>query len=249
MNKSKTKRLRIFAGPNGSGKSTLAKDLLKKISIGIFVNADEIEKALNLRKYVSLNKYGLRSDTMLIQAHIKENGISTKILNQPDLYQKFEISKNNIYYDGDYHSYIAADIASFIQAQLMLTGKNFSFETVFSHKSKLDVMTKAKEMGYRVYFYFITTEDPSININRVKIRVAQKGHPVPDEKIINRYYRSLDLMFDAVRLSTRAYLFDNSGKYYELVAQVDYGKNVQILDYDKITPVWFKKYLYDKIKV
>ena len=38
-------RLRVLAGPNGSGKSTI-KDQLKPEWIGVFVNADEIERAL-----------------------------------------------------------------------------------------------------------------------------------------------------------------------------------------------------------
>jgi len=39
-------RLRIFAGPNGSGKSTLFESLSKKYDVGVFVNADNIEKEL-----------------------------------------------------------------------------------------------------------------------------------------------------------------------------------------------------------
>ena len=173
--------------------------------------------------------------------------MSSKIFKKLDVYKKFKIVKNKIYYSGKYNSYITANIASFICSQLLLKGKSFSFETVFSHKSKLEISRYAKSLGYRVYFYFLTTEDPEININRVNIRVAQNGHPVPKEKIEKRFYRSLELMYDAVKLSTRAYLFDNSGRYYELVAQVDYGNKVQI--YVKSIPIWFVKYLYDKVTI
>ena len=41
-----TPRLRIFAGPNGSGKSTI-KEVIAPALLGIYVNPDEIEKALN----------------------------------------------------------------------------------------------------------------------------------------------------------------------------------------------------------
>ncbi|MEX1003119.1 MAG: hypothetical protein WDZ35_13460 [Crocinitomicaceae bacterium] len=53
-------------------------------------------------------------------------------------------------------------------------------------------------------------------------------------------------MYDAVRVSSRAYLFDNSGKYNELVAQINYGRQVEILDYDKQIPNWFIDYFYNK---
>jgi predicted ABC-type ATPase len=39
------KRLRIFAGPNGSGKTTL-KSVLKKEYLGVYINADDIEKEI-----------------------------------------------------------------------------------------------------------------------------------------------------------------------------------------------------------
>lgn len=246
MTKQKKKRLRIFAGPNGSGKSTLADNLRKKYPIGVFVNADEIEKKLKFRNSLSLYKYQFTSNTSSIRKYLSKYGMSQKILSDPLLHEKFSITKNNIHYSGNYNSYIAADIAGFIRDQLMNKGKSFSFETVFSHSSKLDIIRNAKNQGYRVYFYFLTTEDPDININRVKIRIAQNGHPVPKEKIRTRYYKSLNLMYDAIKLSTRAYLFDNSGSYYKMVAQIDYGKKVQT--FVKPRPNWFVKYLYNKSK-
>lgn len=246
MSKSITKRLRIFAGPNGSGKSTLAKNLPKKrISLGVFVNADEIENSLNKNKFLSLYKYKFVSNTKALQEYILVNGMSAKKLNNPDIHKFFVIKSNRIYYSGEFNSYLAADIAGFVRNQLLLKGRSFSFETVFSHESKLEIMRFAGSLGYRVYFYFLATEDPEININRVDIRTALKGHYVPEDKIINRYYRSLNLMYDAVKLSTRAYLFDNSGKYYKLLAQIDYGKNVEILVEE--IPNWFVKYLYNKM--
>ena len=42
-------RLRVFAGPNGSGKSTL-KEVLPESLLGVYVNADEIEKLSSLDK-------------------------------------------------------------------------------------------------------------------------------------------------------------------------------------------------------
>lgn len=41
--------MRVFAGPNGSGKTTIFKGILanEKISLGVYVNADDIEKVLH----------------------------------------------------------------------------------------------------------------------------------------------------------------------------------------------------------
>lgn len=246
---SASKRLRIFAGPNGSGKSTLAAELptKEKFKIGVFVNADEIERDFLTIGYLSLFKYyRFESTTAILRSFIREKGVSRMLLKQDTIASKFKIVDNRIYFSGEYNSYVAADVASFIRKELMSKGKSYSFETVFSHESKLELMKVAKENGYRVYLYFLTTVDPLININRVNLRVEQKGHAVPERKIIDRYHRSLNLLLDAIKLSDRAYLFDNSGKYYELIAEITGGKKVELHDIDGKIPLWFQTHVYNK---
>jgi predicted ABC-type ATPase len=249
--KPKTKRLRIFAGPNGSGKSDLARSLENhanpKIKLGIFVNADNLESELKIKGYISLSEYHFSSNTKTLRDYIRNQGMSMLKLKSKDIDELFDIRNRKLTYSGSINSYIAADIAGFIREQLLTKGISFSFETVFSHKSKLEIMTQAKKLGYRIYFYFITTDSPEININRVEIREEKGGHSVSEKRIVDRYYKSLDLMYDAVKISNRAYLFDNSGKYYELVAEVTDGKKVTVTDYDKILPQWFVTYLYEKV--
>jgi len=45
----------------------------------------------------------------------------------------------------------------------------------------------------------------------VRNRVALKGYNVPEDKIVTRYHRSLNLLVNAIRYTNRAYIFDNSG--------------------------------------
>jgi hypothetical protein len=51
--------------------------------------------------------------------------------------------------------------------------RSFSFETVMSHPSKLEVLLRAKQAGFFVQLFFVGTEDPQISIHRVALRVAQ----------------------------------------------------------------------------
>jgi len=88
--------------------------------------------------------------------------------------------------------------------------RSFSFETVMSHHSKIDILVRAKEAGYRVYLYFIGTDDPQTNIERVALRVAQGGHDVPVQKIRDRWLRTMALLQQAIRSSDQSYVFDNS---------------------------------------
>ena len=92
--------------------------------------------------------------------------------------------------DNNINSYIAADIANFLREALLDAGVSFSYETVMSHVSKVEFLKKAKANNYKIYLYFIATEDPEININRVKIRIAQKGHSVNPETIKRRYFKA-----------------------------------------------------------
>ncbi|MGY3616853.1 DnaB-like helicase C-terminal domain-containing protein [Bradyrhizobium sp. USDA 10063] len=90
------------------------------------------------------------------------------------------------------------------------TRRSFSFETVMSHPSKIEVLVRAKEAGYRVLLYFIGTDDPQTNVERVALRVAQGGHDVPKEKIRDRWLRTMTLLQQAIRSSDQSYIFDNS---------------------------------------
>jgi predicted ABC-type ATPase len=111
-----------------------------------------------------------------------------------------------------------------------------------SHPSKLDFIKIAKEQGYKIYLYFIATEDPEININRVSIRVAQDGHNVNKETIRKRYFKSLENLKPAIKNTNRAYIFDNSGTISKLVAEITDGIDVNVFD-PELTPNWFGKYL------
>ncbi len=160
LNKQKSrhnsKRIRIFAGPNGSGKSTLADNLKqhsdKRIKLGVFVNADEIEKALK-EKGLLLNDYDIFDVSKKeITNYILHKGFSFKKDTYNNLNKKITIRANRLIVDREIcSSYLAADIAGFIRERLLNDGKSFSFETVFSHHSKLDFIRKAKKTGYKIY--------------------------------------------------------------------------------------------------
>lgn len=88
--------------------------------------------------------------------------------------------------------------------------RSFSFETVMSHPSKIEILVRAKEAGYAVLLYFVGTDDPQTNIDRVALRVAQGGHSVPEDKVRDRWLRTMTLLQQAIRSSDRSYIFDNS---------------------------------------
>ena len=61
------------------------------------------------------------------------------------------------------HSYKAAQIVEEIRNNLLLDGRSFCFETVFSHHGKVDFVGKAKALGYQVILVMIHLEFPALN--------------------------------------------------------------------------------------
>ena len=108
-------------------------------------------------------------------------------------------------------------------------------------------MQLAKDLGFRNYLYYVATEDPRININRIRHGIRSGGHAVPEDKIIERYFRSLDLLLDAIRLTNRAYLFDNSGESKVWIAEITDGTHLE-MQTDNI-PRWFEQYVLDKLAI
>jgi predicted ABC-type ATPase len=238
------KRMRVFAGPNGSGKTTIINSLHfeKKIPFGVYVNADDIENQLILSHSVSFDAYQLSVSNNQIEHFFRSSTFSPVKRNETEIWKKLSVIDNILQVKSLVDSYLAADIAEFIRQQLLINDCSFTFETVMSHQSKIEFMQKARDNGYKVYLYFIATEDPAINISRVNIRVAQRGHSVAPNIITDRYYRSLQNLKMAVSKTNRAYIWDNSGRASKLIAEVTDGIDVKIFDTDHV-PLWFVKYL------
>lgn len=240
------KRMRVIAGPNGSGKTTILQKLRQLVSFGIYVNADDIELQLRTSKSLIFNQYQLLVTDNFLKDFFRESTFSPAKRNEIDLWTKVVVSNNILKVNTFVDSYLAADLAEFIRQQLLFNEISFTYETVMSHPNKLTFMQMARERGYRVYLYFIATKDPEINVNRVKIRVSQDGHPVDDQVIKNRYYKSLNLLSEAVKLSHRAYIFDNSKDTSELFAEITNGTEFESNKPEVKAPTWAINYLINK---
>lgn len=86
----------------------------------------------------------------------------------------------------------------------------FIWETVFSHESRLEIMDYAKSEGYMVHLTYITTKHPDICVARVKQRVSEGGHDIPEDKIRNRYSRSLSFLPEMIISADEVLIYDNS---------------------------------------
>lgn len=238
-------RLRMFAGPNGSGKSTL-KDILPSEWLGVYVNADEIEKAIGTHASLNLTEYAITAQTAELQSFLEVAPLLKKAGLQACAHQ-LRLEDNRIVLDGpDVNSYLASVLADFIRNKLLSAGISFTFETVMSSPDKVAFLQKAQAQGYRTYLYFVATEDPDINVARVQYRVQTGGHPVAEDKIRSRYIRSLALLSDAIVYTDRAYVFDNSGHSRVWIAEITNGIEMEAKTNE--IPAWFKTALWDSFE-
>lgn len=241
-------RVRMFAGPNGSGKSELISRLQDSdLPLGPVVNADEIFKRLNISGFIDFKDYslsGVKQENwdLIIKEREELSSRIKKVGKLPGL----RIKENMLICDeGNLNAYLAALIADFIRYLMVDQKQSFSFETVMSHPSKINFLKFAREKGYKTYLYFIATDDPEININRVKNRVQKGGHDVSENKVRSRYHRSIDLVYEALRASDRAYILDSSKRRSSvLFEKKNDGKGyLKVKNY----PRWFEKSVIEKL--
>ena len=148
-------RLRVFAGPNGSGKSTVIQQVReyksngKNLDFGYYVNADEIAVALKEQGF-SFQSFSINVTNKEFKETVLESGLINTDFTESHFYKSYLIRKNIIKCkDLKFVERLAQIIADFLRKKLLSERKKFSFETVFSHPSKLDIMKQAGKLAIR----------------------------------------------------------------------------------------------------
>lgn len=104
----------------------------------------------------------------------------------------------------------AANYCSELRERCLAEKKSFVFETVFSAQDKIDFVIRAKQAGFIIRIFFISTSNPAINASRIAKRVMKGGHDVPITKIISRYNKSIQNCKIVASIIDRLYVYDNS---------------------------------------
>jgi len=232
----KRPRLRMFAGPNGSGKSTIQNVIPAHLK-GVYINPDDIERSAKDTGAIYFSDYSIDISKSAIAEYFHLSPLTKKASLAP-LLETIIFEDNCISFPtAAPNSYIASIASSLIRDQLIASQISFTFETVMSSEDKIQVLQAARDAGFKNYLYYIATDDPDINVQRVLNRVSIGGHPVPEEKIRQRYYRSLNLLLSAIQLTDRAFIFDNSGNEAIWLAEINPAGEIEVQAEE--LPDWF----------
>ena len=105
-------------------------------------------------------------------------------------------------------------VAEQSRARLVELGLPFIAETVIAetacaHRSKLELIGRARAAGYYVALHVLVVPE-DLAVSRVAHRVAAGGHDVPVDKIRSGWRRLWPIVGDAVALADVATVWDNS---------------------------------------
>ncbi|AMP39510.1 zeta toxin family protein [Ralstonia solanacearum] len=109
-------------------------------------------------------------------------------------------------------------VESFV-AQAMAKKVPFAVETVFSywqrrrdgtHASKIDMIVNLQAAGYFVLLLFVGLSSGALSIGRVATRVAEGGHSVDFQKLLERFPRTQQAIRHALPVADAVVLVDNS---------------------------------------
>jgi predicted ABC-type ATPase len=207
----------------------------------LVLNADNIEAELKISNSIKLTDYvDIDVSNDFLQKYIKDHSILQKAndsgLSISLVIENSIISSNN----STPNSYETSLLVDFIRHILLSNMKKITFETVMSHKSKVELLKETEKLGYKNYLYYISTDDVDLNISRVKERVKEGGHDVPKDKISKRYFNSLKLLHEAVKYTYRTYVFDNSEDEAILILEIF---NNEIIIHSNYIPDWVDRWL------
>ena len=99
-------------------------------------------------------------------------------------------------------------------------GKSFAFETTLSGRGYARSIPRWKERGYTVKLLFLRLRTPELAIARVRQRVKEGGHDVPEPVILRRFeagWNNFETIYK--NLVDEWAVYDNSGNRPHVIAE------------------------------
>lgn len=96
-------------------------------------------------------------------------------------------------------------------AHLTTEGKDFAFETTCSGKRHVHTLEKCRAHGYKLNLIYLWLPSAEMAVYRVRSRIREGGHAIPEEVIHRRYSAGLkNLLTLYLPLCDNVVIYDNS---------------------------------------
>jgi predicted ABC-type ATPase len=158
-----------------------------------------------------------------------------KILKCQEFVNADEIARGLSPFQPDKVAISAARIMLLRIDELIDQQVDFAIETTLTTRYYLQTTKRAKEKGYYISLIFFWLNDVELAIERVKIRVNEGGHSIPEDIIRRRYIKGIRNFNFLFKKNVDFWLLiNNSDNPYTFVAE-GYGDK-DLVVYDR--PTW-----------
>lgn len=118
--------------------------------------------------------------------------------------------------------------------ELIKRRKDFAFETTLSTRSYIKTIEKARKNDYEITLLFFWLDSVDLAIERVRTRVKEGGHNIPEKIIKRRYYSGMKNLFELYTpVSDYWIIVNNSNPNLELIAEGNY-ENIERIENNRI---------------
>ena len=131
-------------------------------------------------------------------------------------------------------------------SQFFKDEKSFAVESTLSGNNIIRIINQAKKQNYKIILVYSFLQNCTNCIERVKFRVQNGGHNVPEEDIIRRYYKSIVKFWDEYRLMVDEWsLFFNGYNYAPAIVACGNSENHAIIN-EELQSMFDKIYKFAK---
>jgi len=110
-------------------------------------------------------------------------------------------------------------------AEFTRAGVDFAFETTLAGRTYVPLLRGVKTAGFRLHMFYLWIPGPELALLRIRDRVENGGHNVPEREVRGRFPRSLRNLFTLYRpLLDTLHFFDNSTDTPRLVFRDQEGR-------------------------
>jgi predicted ABC-type ATPase len=109
---------------------------------------------------------------------------------------------------------------------------DFAFETTLATRSHVNTIKKAQNAGFDVVLLFFWLDSVDLAISRVKSRVLEGGHNIPENVIRRRYLAGVRNLFELyIPICDYWMIFNNSNPELQLIADGNFDKEIRLKNF------------------